>query len=54
MIRVLIADDHNVFVEGIASLISGSPDFIAFYEDRYTVFEKDLPQLYRRKKFLFF
>lgn len=26
MIRVLIADDHNVFVEGIASLISGSPD----------------------------
>lgn len=24
MIRVLIADDHNVFVEGIASLISGS------------------------------
>ncbi|MPR33679.1 response regulator [Salmonirosea aquatica] len=26
MIRVLIADDHNVFVEGIESLISGSPD----------------------------
>lgn len=26
MIRVLIADDHNVFVEGIASLISGSPE----------------------------
>lgn len=26
MIRVLIADDHNVFVEGIASLISGSSD----------------------------
>ena len=25
MIRVLIADDHNVFVEGIESLISGSP-----------------------------
>lgn len=26
MIRVLIADDHNVFVEGIASLISGSAE----------------------------
>ena len=26
MIRVLIADDHNVFVEGIESLLSGSPD----------------------------
>ncbi|MGA0560173.1 response regulator transcription factor [Larkinella sp. VNQ87] len=26
MIRVLIADDHNVFVEGIASLISGSSE----------------------------
>ncbi len=26
MIRVLIADDHNVFVEGIDSLISGAPD----------------------------
>ncbi len=26
MIRVLIADDHNVFVEGIESLISGSPE----------------------------
>lgn len=26
MIHVLIADDHNVFVEGIESLISGSPD----------------------------
>ncbi len=26
MIRVLIADDHNVFVEGIDSLISGSPE----------------------------
>lgn len=25
MIRVLIADDHNVFVEGIESLVSGSP-----------------------------
>lgn len=25
MIRVLIADDHNVFVEGIESLISGAP-----------------------------
>ncbi len=31
-----------------------SPDFVAFYEDRYTVFEKDLPQLYRHKRFLFF
>ncbi|GAB3251973.1 response regulator transcription factor [Larkinella harenae] len=26
MIRVLIADDHNVFVEGIAALISGSSE----------------------------
>lgn len=26
MIRVLIADDHNVFVEGIESLISGAPE----------------------------
>lgn len=26
MIRVLIADDHNIFVEGIESLISGSPE----------------------------
>ena len=26
MIRVLIADDHNVFVEGIESLISGSSE----------------------------
>lgn len=36
MIRVLIADDHNVFVEGIASLISGSPD-IQVTERCYTV-----------------
>ncbi len=31
-----------------------SPDFVKFYEDSYTVFETDLPLLYRRKKFLFF
>ncbi|MCK8493415.1 response regulator transcription factor [Spirosoma sp. RP8] len=36
MIRVLIADDHNVFVEGIESLVSGSPD-IAVTERCYTV-----------------
>ncbi|QIP13576.1 response regulator transcription factor [Spirosoma aureum] len=36
MIRVLIADDHNVFVEGIESLISGSPD-IKVTERCYTV-----------------
>lgn len=36
MIRVLIADDHNVFVEGISSLISGSPD-IQVTERCYTV-----------------
>nr|WP_293841907.1 response regulator transcription factor [uncultured Arsenicibacter sp.] len=28
MIRVLIADDHNVFVEGIESLISGSAEIV--------------------------
>ncbi|CAN5596171.1 nitrate respiration regulation response regulator NreC [soil metagenome] len=36
MIRVLIADDHNVFVEGIESLISGSLD-IKVMERCYTV-----------------
>ncbi|GHB54557.1 response regulator transcription factor [Persicitalea jodogahamensis] len=36
MIRVLIADDHNVFVEGIESLISGSED-IEVRERCYTV-----------------
>lgn len=36
MIRVLIADDHNVFVEGIESLISGAPD-IKVTERCYTV-----------------
>ncbi|MFD2935005.1 response regulator [Spirosoma flavum] len=36
MIRVLIADDHNVFVEGIESLISGAPD-IEVTERCYTV-----------------
>ncbi|MBC3786853.1 response regulator [Spirosoma utsteinense] len=36
MIRVLIADDHNVFVEGIASLISGADD-IAVVERCYNV-----------------
>ncbi|WP_229204260.1 response regulator [Dyadobacter alkalitolerans] len=36
MIRVLIADDHNVFVEGIESLISGSLD-IGVNERCYTV-----------------
>jgi two-component system response regulator NreC len=36
MIRVLIADDHNVFVEGIESLISGSLD-IKVTERCYTV-----------------
>ncbi len=30
------------------------PDFIRFYNDPYTLFETDLPKLYRRKKFLFF
>jgi two-component system response regulator NreC len=36
MIQVLIADDHNVFVEGIASLISGA-DEIEVVERCYTV-----------------
>ncbi|UFH52361.1 response regulator transcription factor [Spirosoma sp. KNUC1025] len=36
MIRVLIADDHNVFVEGIESLISGS-SAIEVTERCYTV-----------------
>ncbi|CAN5611921.1 response regulator transcription factor [soil metagenome] len=36
MIRVLIADDHNVFVEGIESLITGAPD-IKVTERCYTV-----------------
>ena len=36
MIRVLIADDHNVFVEGVASLISGSPE-IEVTQRCYTV-----------------
>ncbi|AUD04711.1 response regulator transcription factor [Spirosoma pollinicola] len=36
MIRVLIADDHNVFVEGIDSLISGALD-IKVTERCYTV-----------------
>ena len=36
MIRVLIADDHNVFVEGIDSLISGSLD-VKVTERCYTV-----------------
>lgn len=30
------------------------PDFMRFYQDPYTLFENDLPRLYRRKKFLFF
>ncbi len=36
MIRVLIADDHNVFVEGIESLISGSSE-IQVVQRCYTV-----------------
>ncbi|WP_128547367.1 response regulator transcription factor [Larkinella soli] len=36
MIRVLIADDHNVFVEGIESLISGSSE-MEVAERCYTV-----------------
>ncbi len=36
MIKVLIADDHNVFVEGIESLISGSAD-IEVADRCYTV-----------------
>ncbi len=30
------------------------PDFLRFYQDSYTLFEADLPRLYRRKKLLFF
>lgn len=30
------------------------PDFLRFYQDPYTLFETDLPRLYRRKRFLFF
>lgn len=30
------------------------PDFLRFYQDPYTLFESDLPRLYRRKKLLFF
>lgn len=30
------------------------PDFLRFYEDPYTLFESDLPRLYRRKKLLLF
>jgi mannan endo-1,4-beta-mannosidase len=30
------------------------PDFMEFYKDPYTVFETDLPNLYRRKRFFFF
>ncbi|MBC7570849.1 MAG: beta-mannosidase [Spirosoma sp.] len=30
------------------------PDFIRFYNDPYTLFEADLPRLYRRKKLFFF
>ncbi|GAB3162640.1 glycoside hydrolase family 26 protein [Telluribacter humicola] len=30
------------------------PDFLNFYKDEYTVFETDLPHLYRRRRFLFF
>lgn len=30
------------------------PDFIRFYNDPYTLFETDLPRLYRRKKLFFF
>lgn len=36
MIRVLVADDHNVFVEGIESLLSGTPD-IEVTQRCYTV-----------------
>jgi mannan endo-1,4-beta-mannosidase len=31
---------------------SSVPDFMKFYEDPYTLFEKDLNQIYRRKRFL--
>ncbi len=30
------------------------PDFLRFYNDPYTLFETDLPKLYRRKRLLFF
>ncbi|GAB3224551.1 glycoside hydrolase family 26 protein [Spirosoma arcticum] len=30
------------------------PDFMRFYQDPYTLFETDLPKLYRRKKLLLF
>ncbi|MEZ0611812.1 glycoside hydrolase family 26 protein [Fibrella sp. WM1] len=30
------------------------PDFMRFYQDPYTLFETDLPKLYRRKRLLFF
>ncbi|GAB3540226.1 glycoside hydrolase family 26 protein [Spirosoma fluminis] len=30
------------------------PDFLQFYQDPYTLFESDLPNLYRRKKLLLF
>ncbi len=30
------------------------PDFLRFYEDPYTLFETDLPRLYRRRKLLIF
>lgn len=30
------------------------PDFLKFYQDPYTLFETDLPRLYRRKKLLIF
>lgn len=33
---------------------ASAPDFIRFYQDPYTLFESDLPNLYRRKKLLIF
>ncbi|MEA5425919.1 glycoside hydrolase family 26 protein [Arcicella lustrica] len=30
------------------------PDFLKFYDDPYTLFEKDLKHIYRKKRFLFF
>ena len=30
------------------------PDFLRFYQDSYTLFETDLPKLYRHRKLLFF
>ncbi len=30
------------------------PDFLKFYNDPYTLFEKDLKHIYRKKRFLFF